>query len=133
MSTWKFFADAGMTTQLASLAQQLPDTGGSTETVVYFGSSASGKTLQAAGNAGTDPITITPADSAGGSGLAASSLRLALSYAGLASATPGAGVAVGSTLASGAPVAVYVRLTLGATAIGSYSDLSLTTNSVIEA
>lgn len=133
MSTWQFFADAGMTTQLASLEQQLPDTGGSAETVVYFGSTASGKTLQAASNPGTDPITITPADAAGGSGLAASALRLALSYAGLASATPGAGVAVGSTLASGAPVAVYVRLTLGATAVGSYSDLSLTTNAAVEA
>lgn len=133
MSTWNFFADAGMTTQLASLALSLPDTGGSAETVVYFGSPASGKTLQAASAPGTDPITITPADAAGGSGLAASALRLALSYAGLASATPGAGVTVGSTLAGGAPVAVYVRLTLGATAVGSYSDLSLTTNAAVEA
>lgn len=133
MSTWKFFADAGMTVQLASLAQQLPDTGGSSEAVVYFGAPASGKTLQAASDPGTDPITITPADSAGESGLAASSVRLALSYAGLAAATPGAGVAVGSTLASGAAVAVFVRVTLGATAVGSYADLSLVTNPVIEA
>lgn len=133
MSTWKFYADAGMTAQLASLPLQLPDTGGSVEAIIYFGSPSSGKTLQAASGPGTDPITITPADSAGGSGLAASSVQLALSYAGLAAATPGAGVAVGSTLASGAAVAVFARLTLGATAVGSYADLSLETNAVIEA
>ena len=133
MSTWKFYADPGMTAQLASLLQQLPDTGGSVEAIIYFGSTASGKTLQAASAPGTDPITITPADSAGGAGLAASALRLALSYAGLDAAAPGAGVSVGTSLSSGAPVAVYVRLTLPATMQGSYTDLALATNSVIEA
>lgn len=133
MSTWKFFADQGMTTQLASLPLQAADTGGSADAVVYFGSTASGRTLQAASDPGTDPITITPIDADGGAGPAASALRLALSPAGLDGATPGAAVSVGTSLASGDAVAVYLRLTLGATAVGAYADLSLATNALIEA
>lgn len=130
---WRFYADAGLTTELATLALQLPDTGGSADTVVYFGNPSPGKTLQAASDPGTDAITLMPTDADAGPGLATSNLRLALSYAGLASATPGAALALGTTLASVAPVAVYLRITAAATAPGAYSNLALATTPVIEA
>ena len=132
MTTFKFFSDPGLTAQLSSLPLQISDVGGVAETVVYFGSPSAGKTLRAASAPGTDPITITPADAAAGAGLAASAVRLSLSHPGLAVATPGAALAVGTSLAGGAAIAVYVRLTLGATAVGSYADLSLVTNAVLE-
>lgn len=131
--TWKFYADAGMTTELATLPLQVPDVGGVAETVVYFGSTVAGKTLQAASNPGTDAITIAPQDVDGATGLEASNLKLSLTYAGLAGATPGASVSVGTSRTSGTALAIYVRLTTGAETIGSYTDLSLKTNALLEA
>ena len=131
--TWKFYADAGMTAELTSLPLQVPDVGGTTETVVYFGSTIAGKTLQAASNPGTDAITIAPQDADGATGLEASNLKLALTYAGLAGATAGAPVSVGASRISGAALAIYVRLTTAAEAVGSYTDLSLKTNALLEA
>ena len=131
--TWKFYADAGMTAELTSLPLQVPDVGGTTETVVYFGSTIAGKTLQAASNPGTDAITIAPQDADGATGLEASNLKLALTYAGLAGATAGAPVSVGASRTSGSALAIYVRLTTTAEAVGSYTDLSLKTNALLEA
>lgn len=131
--TWKFYADAGMTTELTGLPLQVPDVGGVAETVVYFGSTVAGKTLQAASNPGTDAITVTPQDSNGATGLEATNLKLALTYAGLAGAAAGAAVAIGTSRASGSALAIYVRLTTGAEAVGSYTDLSLKTNALLEA
>ncbi|MDV7391110.1 hypothetical protein RZS08_07150 [Arthrospira platensis SPKY1] len=76
-----------------------------------------------------------PTDAAPGSGIETSAIRLALSSAGLASATPGAALSVGATLNSGpaGAVVVYVRTARGSLGVGSYSGLSLATNSVVEA
>ena len=131
--TWQFFSDAGMTIPLALLSLQVPDVGGVAEAVVYFGSTAAGKTLQAASNPGTDAIMIAPIDSNGATGLETSNIKLALSYAGLSSATAGASLGVGTTRASGSALAIYVRLTTGAKAVGEYVDLALRTNAVLEA
>lgn len=130
--TWKFFSDAGMTAELTSLPLQVPDVGGVAETVVYFGSTAAGKTLRAASNPGTDAISVMPQDSNGATGLEVANLKLALTYAGLAGAVAGAAVSVGTSRVSGSSVAIYVRLTTGAEAVGSYTDLSLKTNALLE-
>jgi len=135
MSTWAFYSDAGLTARLSALQLQLPDTGGTAETVVYFGSPEAGKTLVAASAPGVDAVAISPADADDQTGLDAAHLRLALSYPALAAATPGAGVDVGTTLVSGAggAVAVFLQLTAGATPVGEYVDLSLQSSPVVEA
>lgn len=135
-TTFAFYADAGLTAPLASLAV-LQGEDGSTpaaDRTVYFGSTASGKTLRANSNPGVDQIAVSIADSATGSGPAASQVKLALSAGGLAGATGGASLNLGTSIASGTggAVPVYVRVDTPALTPGSYADLSLNTNTVIE-
>lgn len=129
--TYAFWADAGMTVPNAAGAT-LTAGGSPTDRIVYFGSPVAGKTLRAASAPGTDPVQITIADAAGGTGIAASALKLALSAAGLNTAVAGAALSIGTTVNSGSAVAIYVRTTQGSLGVGLYEDLSLTTNTVVE-
>lgn len=133
-TTWKFYADAAGVAE-ATGGATVVDGGSPTDRILYFGSIAAGKTLQAASAPGTDQITISPADASPGSGAETTALKLALSSAGLASATAGAAINIGATLNSGTGgfVVVYVRTTQGALAVGAHPGLSLTTNAVVEA
>jgi hypothetical protein len=133
--TWQFYADAGLTVPLTTLSAQQSSAGGAVDLLIYFGSTASGKSLQASSSPGVDPIQITPTDADGaGTNLAATAIKLALSAGGLTSATGGAALTVGTTLTSGTAgaVPVYVRLDSGTSTLGTYTDLSLDTNALIE-
>lgn len=132
-TTWGFYEDAGLTVP-QTLGATVVDGAGPTDRIIYFGSPSAGKTLQAKSDPGTDQITVGPADADAGTGAPATAIKLALSAGGLDSATAGAAINVGATLSSGAAnrVTLYVRTTQGALAVGSYADLSLTTNSVAE-
>lgn len=132
MTTYKFFSDAGMTAELTSLPITVSTLGGSVDGVIYFGSPVAGKTLQAASAPGVDPVTVVAADADTGAGLAASTIKLALSAGGLATAVGGAPLTLGTTIASGAAIAVFWRFTTGASAAGVHTDLSLTTNMLVE-
>ena len=133
-NTWKFYADAGLTTELASLDLPQSTGGPAAETVIWFGSIAAGKQARNAADPGTDPIVLSVVDANSGAGLPATAIKLALTYAGLASATPGASVTLGTTLNSGAAnkVAVYVRADSGASAPQTFTDLSLQTSTLLE-
>lgn len=133
MSTWKFYADAGLTV-LATGGVAVVSSETHTDRRLWFGSPAIGKVAQAAPEPGTTPIEIIPADVAAGSGIEASAIRLSLSAAGLGSATPGAALTVGTTLTGGpgGAVIVYVRTSRGALGIGNYADLSLVTTPLVE-
>jgi hypothetical protein len=133
--TWQFYSDAGLTVPLTTLSAQQSSAGGAVDSLIYFGSAASGKSLQASSSPGVDPIQITPTDADGGGvNLAATAVKLALSAGGLTSATGGAALTVGTTLTSGTggAVPVYVRLDSGTSTLGTYTDLSLDTNALIE-
>lgn len=130
--TFSFWADAGMTVPNAAGAT-ITDGLAPTDRILYFGSPASGKVLQAASAPGTDPVQVIIADANAGTGIAATALKLALTAAGLDSAVAGAPLSIGTTINSGSPIAIYVRTTQGALSIGTYADLSLTTNAVVEA
>lgn len=130
-TTWKFYADAGLTTDLsAGIPVAQVAGGGAVDVVVHFGSTATGVVCQAISNPGTDPVTITPTDAAPGGGVETSMVRLALSAAGLDSATPGAALSLPPTLSPGAAnaVAVHVRVAAGALAAGSYADAGIEHN-----
>lgn len=133
-TTWKFYADAGLTSELASLELPQSTGGPAAETVIWFGSIASGKQAQNAADPGTDPILLSVVDANSGGGLPVTAIRLALSYAGLDSATPGAALNLGSTLSSGAgnKVAVYVRADSAAGTPATFTDLSLQTSLLLE-
>lgn len=130
--TFAFWADAGMTVPNTAGAT-ITDGLGPTDRIVYFGSPAAGTTLQAASAPGTDPVQISIADANGGTGIAATALKLALTAGGLASAVAGDPLSIGTSIPSGTSIAIYVRTSQGALGVGSYADLSLTTNPCVEA
>lgn len=130
--TFAFWADAGMSVANAAGATVV-DGAGPTDRIVYFGSPASGKTLQAASDPGVDPVQISVEDASPGTGIAATAIKLALSAGGLDTAVAGDPLTIGTTINSGASIAIYVRTTQGALGVGLYEDLSLTTNAVVEA
>ena len=129
--TFAFWADAGMTVPNTAGAT-LVDGGSPTDRILYFGSPVAGKTLQAASAPGTDPVQVEVNDTNGASGAPASAVRLALTAGGLDTATPGAALSLGTSITSGTAIAVFVRTTQGALAVGSYADLQLRTVAVVE-
>ena len=125
-------ADAGMSVPTAAGAT-ITAGAGPTDRIVYFGPPAAGKTLQAASAPGTDPVQISVEDVAAGAGIAATAIKLALTAGGLDSAVAGAPLSIGTSIASGSSVAIFVRTTQGVLGVGLYEDLSLTSNAVVEA
>jgi len=104
--SFKLYTDAALTAEFNGTLQTTHNTTGSTgrvDTVLYLGSTATSKTLEADSNPGVDQITLTAADSAIGSGHEAAEIKMALSQAGLDSATGGAALAIGISVLSGVP------------------------------
>lgn len=135
--TWKLYADAGLTNDVSSAIPVAQVAGGSaTDVLVYFGNPTAGATLQAASSPGSDPITLTPSDSASGSGVEASMIKLATSAAGLDSATAGAALSLGTSLTSGVgnAVPIYVRIDAGSLSASAtaYTDGGLDLVATVE-
>lgn len=132
-TTWGFYSDPGLTS-LVSSGATLVDGAGAIDRLVYFGSPAPGKTLQAASLPGTDAIEVSPADADALGGAAVTNIKLALSVGGLDAAVAGAALSIGTTLESGpgGAVPIYVRTLQGSLVVGIYDDLSLTTNGLVE-
>ena len=133
MTTWAFFADAGLTMPLVIKPVAVVDGSGYTDTAIYFGSPEAGKTLEAASDPGTDPISVS-IDDTEAVGITAAAVKLALSAPGLASATAGAPVNLPATLASGTGglVVLFMRVSEGALANANYTGLKLKTASIVE-
>lgn len=129
-----FFADAGLTVPLTRLdvIQAADNSLPAVDRVVYLGSTASAKKFNAASDPGIDQISVALADA--GTGIPTNVVRLALSSGGLATATPGAALDVGTEILSGAgnSLAIHIRVDLPVTAIGRYENLSFETNDLIE-
>lgn len=134
--TLKFYADAGLTTELVSLDRSANADGssGSVDAVVYLGSVAAGKTFRAASNPGVDALVLSVADAASGSGHPAGEIKLATSAGGLAAAVAGAPLNLGTQILSGAgnAIAVWVRWTNTVAVVGVSNELSLNLNTVLE-
>jgi hypothetical protein len=135
-TSFGFFADAGLTTPATSLAavQAADGSADAVDSVVYFGSMASGKKAQATSDPGVDPVYVSIADSATGAGLAATAVKLAASSGGLGAAIAGNPLSLGAQVLSGSAnaVAVHVRIKTPAVAVGNYTDLSLVTPDLTE-
>jgi hypothetical protein len=129
-----FFADAGLTVPLSRLdvIQAADDSLPAVDRVIYLASTAAGKRFNAASDPGVDVITLSVVNTA--SGIAATTVRLAASAGGLATATPGAPLELGTEILSGAvnSVPVHVRVDLPVTPIGRYENLSFELNELIE-
>ena len=120
-----WWADSGMTVPLTRLDFVRTATPAAVDAKAYFGNPIAGTKLQNSTSPGSAPLQITVDDSAPGSGVEAAGIKLAASVGGLAGATAGAPLGIGTTLFAGPAVTVYVRVTSGITALGDYDDVSL--------
>lgn len=132
----QFYQDAALTTPITTLSvtQNADGSTGPVDNVVYLGSTATSHKFEAASNPGVANIQVSVADSNTSSGAPASDVTLALSQAALATNTPGAALTIGTQILSGSSnaVPVYVRVQDSTGTVGTYTDLSLTTNQVEE-
>lgn len=135
-TTLAFYSDAGLTAAMAQLTalQAVDGSAAPEDRVVYLGSPTPARKFKVAANPGVGVITVSINDAVSGSGVAASAVRLALSAAGLDSATPGAALSLGTQLLSGVAnaVAIHVRIDAPPLAKGNYTDLSLVTPTLSE-
>lgn len=141
MATFKFYTDSGLTTEHTGnlvASHDVDQLSGDVDQVLYFGSVAASKTLQAVSNPGVDQITLSLADSnvSPGNGPETTDYKLALTALGLDSAVAGDPLDIGTTLNSGVGNAVQVHIrrsppdTTGVT--GVFTECSFATNSVQE-
>ena len=127
-----FFADPGLSQPISTLSAVLSAAGDApADAVVYLGSPETG--FQYHPTAGED-INVSVSDADPGSGPNASHVALALAAAGLASATPGAALPIGSVISagSGSSVAIYLRILAPALPVGRYDDLALSVSALLE-
>lgn len=130
-----FFSDAALTTQIntALVFNQVAGSSTPDDKVVYYGG-PTGYQVKAQSDPGVDQITVSVVDAAGGSGSPASDVKLALTSGGLAGATGGAALNLGTVINGGAAnaVPVHIRVTDSTGMTGLNTDLGLTTNALYQ-
>ena len=138
-TSFSFYHDAALTQVIDSgnpLTATQESTGalGPVDKTIYFGSTTTGNKVQAVSSPGVDPIVITIADTNSGTGAPATEIKLALSSGGLATAIAGASLSLSHTINSGVAnaVPIYTRRTSALAVAGTYTDISLSSVSVIE-
>jgi hypothetical protein len=137
MQTFYIYTDAALTSVFSNYLTAVQNSDGSSPPVdfqLWLGSTASGKKLQTETSPGTGLITASVTDLAPSSGHPASDIKLATTQGGLASATGGASLTLGSTILSGVGNAAtfWVRMTDSTHVAGVSTELSITFNALIE-
>lgn len=137
MSTFQLFTDANLTipfTGSLTAQQNVDGSTGRQDFSLYLGSNTAGKLLKAESNPGVDQIVLSVVDAAAGSGHPASDVKLALTQGGLATATGGASLNLGTTIQAGVVNAlrIWVGMTDSTQVVGTSTELSLTTNNLAE-
>jgi hypothetical protein len=137
--TFKFYHDAALTQEITSgnpltAAQDTANLLAAVDKTIYFGSTVSGNKVQTITNPGTDPVIISVVDANAGSGAPATEFKLGLSTGARDAATAGAALTLSHTINSGVgnAVPIYTRRDSVLTVAGTYTDITLETNSLIE-
>ena len=123
------YLDVGLTDQFDDATDSLGASainGGQGDGVFYFGDPDAAIKIQADSAPGIDPIAVSITDSAPGSGVEATHIKLATSQAGLGSATGGAPLNLPATVNGGVgnAVAVWYRWENSAGG-GTYTEISI--------
>lgn len=135
----KFYSDAALTQEVNSgdPVYALQDTVNSLAPVqqqLWLGSTATGTVFKATSNPGVDDIAVSVTDSNGATGQTSAAIKLATTQGGLTSAVAGDPLTVGTSITSGVSNAFtfWIELNDVAAAVGSYTDLGITTNDLNE-
>ena len=137
MATFKIYTDAALTTEFTgtlSFTQNVDGSTGRQDVQLWLGSTSTGKTLQAQSNPGVDQIALSVVDSAPASGHPASEVKLALTQGGLAGATGGDSLNLGTAISSsvGNAVTFWIGVTDSTGVGGTSTELSVQTNMLRE-
>lgn len=137
--SFKFFHDAALTQEISALnplaaTQDTAGLLGPVDKTIYFGSPLTGNKAQDAVNPGVDAIVISVLDADPLTGAPASEFKLALTSGGLDTAVAGAALTLSHTVNSGVAnaVPVYTRRDSALTVAGSYTDITLSTQILLE-
>lgn len=137
MTTFAFYTDAALTIPLAGNIVAAQNADGSTPPIVtalYFGSTNATRRAQANSNPGVDNLSATIVDAAPGSGHAATEIKLASTQGGLAGATPGAALSLGTTVNGGTENAkpIWIEIDDATGTIGTATELSVKVDGIRE-
>ena len=140
-NSFKFYADAGLTTEIVgplSFSQNKDGSTGDIDGVAYYGSNNEGTTVQADSNPGTDQIIVLLNDSTSNEGIGpqANDVKLASSNANLGAAVAGDPLNIGLTVTAGVGNQVEVHYRMITPAVvdaGTYNELGFSTNATREA
>jgi hypothetical protein len=137
--SFTFYHDAALTEPITALnpLTATQDTAGvlaAVDKTIYLGSTLTGNKIQAASDPGVDAIVVSVVDADGATGSPATEFKLALSSGGLAAAVAGDPLSLSHTINSGVAnaVPIYTRRDSAIVVAGSYTDLTLETNTVLE-
>lgn len=123
------YKDAALTEQFDDASDTLDAfavNGSSGDGVFYVGDPDDTIKIQASSDPGVDPITVSITDSGTGTGVDELDIKLAVSSAGLDSATGGASLNLGATILGGVANAVAVHYRWSNSVGGStYTEISL--------
>lgn len=138
-TSFKFYHDAALTSEITvgNPLTATQDTAGilaAVDKTIYLGSTLTGNKAQANSNPGVDAIVVSVTDADAGTGAPATEFKLALSAGGLAGATAGASLTLSTSITSGVAnaVPIYTRRDSALTVAGSYTDITLTTQTLLE-
>ncbi len=127
-----FFLDSGLSQPAARLVvAAATDGSGYSDHLRYLGHTTSSREYVAASDPGVDEITVSIDDSAGGTSLLPSAIRLAVVQEDLGTATPGAALDAGTLIPGYDPYPVWIRVDIPETPAAIYDNLSLITNDLI--
>jgi hypothetical protein len=136
--SFKFFHDAALTSEITALnplsaTQETSGALGPVNKTIYFGATASGTKVRTTSNPGVDAIVISVIDTDAGTGAPATEFKTSLSPI-TGAETAGGALTLSHTVYSGVgnAIPIYTRRTSAVTTAGTYTDISLQTNSLTE-
>lgn len=137
MATFDFFTDTGLTSAAPSPLQFSHNSDFSDnpqDLQLFLGSASASLKIEANSNPGVDNITISVNDSDPGNNHEDTEIKLATTQGGLAAATPGASLTVGTSVLSGAAndFEFWMRVTNAVATVGTITELSIDTNALKE-
>jgi hypothetical protein len=137
--SFKFYHDSALTSEITSgnpltATQDTAGILGPVDKTIYLGSTLTGNEVQAESDPGVDAIVVSIVDADAGTGAPATEFKLALSSGGLASAIAGDPLTLSTSITSGVAnaVPIYTRRDSALAVAGAYTDISLSTQTLIE-
>jgi len=137
--SFKFYHDSALTQEITSInpltaTQDTAGLLGAVDKTIYLGSTVTGNKAEANSDPGVDAIVVSVVDANGATGAPTTEFKLALSSGGLSSATAGAALTLSTSITSGVAnaVPIYTRRDSALAVAGSYTDITLETNTLFE-